>query len=522
MLLLTGQIGIGKTSLSRFIQKSLADRYAFVELGNPYQTAQEQVSFCCSQFGISLDGISSIHDCVAKLEEHFEELLEQGTKPVIVFDESHLLTKRHLGLIHILSNLRAQNGPLVQILLVGQLEILELLSQEGIEALNQRIGVRCRLRPLSLEETDKYISFKLQQEGQDGLILFPPETIARIWDKTGGVPRLINHLCAHLLDGLTFKDTKKVTPEMVEEVSRESVYSGLFKLETFAIDSTPQNTSRGALTFFLFFITVGLIGTGFYYRENLRSQFVEFWGVQKTTTSYRKPPHKPSPANRTEDNPSIMLSAPKTEITKWLPASAFKAGMPASNSTESDNATGVQASTGTPADIKKEDAAHNATEEVPKEQQNQAPEPFVGSMEKPEAVVIVDDSGQIVAKGNFDGQLEPGSYSVEERLHNPESAKKEISNDGQDNATASPLQPAEGQEDIRSAKDHPKLESLNVDAVAWSEDPEASLIVIKDKILRTGDQFDDITVYAIEPERVLLRYEGSLYEYSNKENLESH
>ena len=232
LILLTGEIGIGKTSLARHIQSYLADRFVFVELGNPYQTPLEQVFYSCEQFGLDTVGLSSIHDCVGKLEKFFHTVLEGGKRPVIVFDESHLLTKRHLNLIHILSNLRAEDGPLVQILLVGQLEILDLLAMEGMEALNQRIGVRCELSPLVLEDTDKYINFKLEKSGKPGLMAFSPGAVERIWKESSGLPRLINHVCAHALDTLTFRDTNVVTPEMVDEVCRDSVYTGMFQAKT--------------------------------------------------------------------------------------------------------------------------------------------------------------------------------------------------------------------------------------------------------------------------------------------------
>lgn len=232
LILLTGEIGIGKTSLARHIQSYLSESFIFVELGNPYQTPLEQVFYCCEQFGLDTTGLSSIHDCVGKLEKFFRTVLEDGKRPVIVFDESHLLTKRHLSLIHILSNLRAEDGPLVQILLVGQLEILDLLATEGMEALNQRIGVRCELSPLVLEDTDKYINFKLEKSGRPEITAFSQEAVERIWKESSGLPRLINHVCAHALDALAFRDTKVVTPEMVDEVCQDSVYTGMFKAKT--------------------------------------------------------------------------------------------------------------------------------------------------------------------------------------------------------------------------------------------------------------------------------------------------
>lgn len=241
LILLTGEIGIGKTSLSRYIQGYLASRFVFVELGNPYQTPLEQAFQCCEKFNVHAAGMASLHDCVDALEAHFRFLVKEGRKPVIVFEESHLLTKRHLSLIHILSNLRAHEKPLVQILIVGQLEILELLDMEGMEALNQRIGVRCRLAPLIRSDVDKYIRFKLEAGGFSEGILFSPKAVERIWRASGGIPRLINHLCGHVFDGTASGGTTEISADMVVEVCKDSVYSGLFQPESGAKLQKPRH-----------------------------------------------------------------------------------------------------------------------------------------------------------------------------------------------------------------------------------------------------------------------------------------
>lgn len=311
LILLTGEIGIGKTSLARYIQSYLSDGFVFVELGNPYQTPLEQVFFCCEQFGLDTTGLSSIHDCVGKLETHFHTLLETGKRPVIVFDESHLLTKRHLSLIHILSNLRAQDGPLVQILLVGQLEILDLLATEGMEALNQRIGVRCELSPLVLDDTGKYIHFKLEKSGRPGMATFSREAIEHIWRESGGLPRLINHVCAHALDGLAFKDTNVVTPKMVDEVCHDSVYTGLFQTRTKKQPSRKKLVWAGGIAAVLvtvcvlvfFLVMKGPVATQIVAKEN--APIPVDTGVQPTKTKGEViVGEKPQPVRKFEESVS--------------------------------------------------------------------------------------------------------------------------------------------------------------------------------------------------------------------------
>jgi hypothetical protein len=150
----------------------------------------------------------------------------------VVLDESHLLDRAHFGLLLILSNLRHKGRPLVQILLVGQVELLERLAEPGLEAMNQRIGVRCELSPLNREDTGRYIEFKLRKAGHEGRSPFTDRAVRRIWEISGGLPRLINHACSHALDHVGFSRRERITPDCIERVYRDPLYTGLFRIRT--------------------------------------------------------------------------------------------------------------------------------------------------------------------------------------------------------------------------------------------------------------------------------------------------
>lgn len=239
LILLIGEIGIGKTTLARHIQSTCRREYAFAELANPYLTPNEQLHFLCSRFRVGTDGLASTDDYVQALNRCFVRLVEQGRPPVVVLDESHLLDRAHFGLLLILSNLRHKGRPLVQILLVGQVELLKRLAEPGLEAMNQRIGVRCELAPLSREDTGRYIEFKLRKAGHEGRSPFTDRAVRRIWDISGGLPRLINHACSHALDHAGFSRKSRITPDCIERVYRDPLYSGLFRIRT-----RPDRTGR--------------------------------------------------------------------------------------------------------------------------------------------------------------------------------------------------------------------------------------------------------------------------------------
>ncbi len=242
LILLIGEIGIGKTTLARHVQSSCRREFAFAELGNPYLTPNEQLHFLCSRFKVNATGLTTTDDYVQALRRCFVRLLEQGRPPVVVLDESHLLDRAHFGLLLILSNLRHEEKPLVQILLVGQMELLERLAEPGLEAMNQRIGVRCELAPLNREDTGRYIQFKLHKAGHLGRSPFTYKAVARIWEISGGLPRLINHACSHALDHAGFAGKTRITPDNIERVYRDPLYTGLFRIRT-----QPERRTRRAV-----------------------------------------------------------------------------------------------------------------------------------------------------------------------------------------------------------------------------------------------------------------------------------
>lgn len=232
LILLTGEIGIGKTSVCRYIVQSFGDKYLFAESGNPFFKPAEQLYTFCKQFGIDTSNRHSISDLTEGLHEFFLQQAEEGKKPVIIIDESHLLAAEHFSLLLVLSNMRFGAIPLVQIILIGQVEIMDRLKQPGLEALNQRIGVRCELFPLNKQETSNYIQFKLDQAEFPDTEIFESKALGRIWHVTGGLPRLINHISSHALDSISFSGAQKISSPLIDNVASDPMYQGLFTIRT--------------------------------------------------------------------------------------------------------------------------------------------------------------------------------------------------------------------------------------------------------------------------------------------------
>jgi len=468
LILLTGEIGIGKTSLARYIQTTLADRFVFVELGNPYQTPLEQMVYCCEQFGLEVDGLSTIHDCVGRLEEHFRSLLEQERRPVIVFDESHLLTKRHMSLIHILSNLRANDDPLVQILIVGQLEILDLLAAEGMEALNQRIGVRCELSPLTLEDTDKYIHFKLERGGKLGPATFSRDAVKAIWKECGGLPRLINHVCAHALDGLMFRETNIVSPSVVEEVFQDSVYSGLFQARSRPQPSASAKKQWLAPAVVAFVVMLGIGAWLMWGQEGVERP------LMPTDHEVVVEPQRDSPEVSTE---SVKPVEPVAENPPTVPDGAAAKDV------------GVQGQTKI-ADIPPE--ALRVTPPVPEP----AIESETPAEDAPEVVIVVEEGDGESGRPEETIRLDIGEDSLKSPLD--ESAPVEPDD------AVSLDQPLDG--DI-----HPVIGNFVIGAIAWNEESAASIAVVNSQLIHEGEVVDGAQVMNIGQDYVLFFYEGQVF-----------
>lgn len=228
LVLLTGEIGSGKTSVSRHLRQEYGQHLNFVVLDNPQLGPAEQAARILRDVGAPEDA----GDPVDALRAHLETAEREPGATVLIFDECHLMTPQHFEQIQVLSNLRAGAVPLVQILLVGQVEIKDMLRQPGFEALNQRIGVRCELEPLSLHDTREYIAFKLRQSDYPQPDVFEEQAVERLWALSGGLPRLINHACAQALDQVTFCGLSSISPALVDEVGADPMYRDLYTVRT--------------------------------------------------------------------------------------------------------------------------------------------------------------------------------------------------------------------------------------------------------------------------------------------------
>ncbi len=189
-VLLTGEIGCGKTTISRqFIQHLAQERYDTALIANPAIDAQEFLSEVIYQFGLSTSGTKL--DKLHQLNEHLLKNLQKGKDTVIIVDEAQAIQDDSVfEELRLLLNFQLNDRFLLTMILLGQPELNARIN--AIKQFAQRIAVRFHLPAFDLPETTRYMEFRLQTAGADRRPIFSPDAIELIYRNSGGIPRNIN------------------------------------------------------------------------------------------------------------------------------------------------------------------------------------------------------------------------------------------------------------------------------------------------------------------------------------------
>jgi general secretion pathway protein A len=221
LAVLTGEVGAGKTTLARALVDAFADTCRFSFVVNPALPPAQLLSAVAEGFGLSPTRRKV--ETFGALAEHVARLDAEGRFAVIVIDEAQLLPGRgSYDELRLLTNLAADDRPLLGIVLVGQPELRERLARRGGEAFAQRIGVAFHLGPLDEGETGRYLDHRLAVAGRTQP-LFEPDAVAALHRLSGGIPRKINQLAAGaLLEGFA-REAASLSGEVIEAVGADQV-----------------------------------------------------------------------------------------------------------------------------------------------------------------------------------------------------------------------------------------------------------------------------------------------------------
>ena len=219
-LLLVGEVGTGKTTICRCLLDNLADKAATVYIINPSLSGAELIASILDDLGIDYPVGASKKDLIHALNR-FLLANANGQPVVIIIDDAQTMHIDSLEDLRLLSNLETDKDKLLQILLVGQPELLVQLSRPEMRQLKQRVALTCRLDFLTKNEVGGYISRRLFVSGDKGHIQFKSDAVRRIFVKSKGIPRLINRICDYALTAGYVADSHEIDQRHVKKAVQE-------------------------------------------------------------------------------------------------------------------------------------------------------------------------------------------------------------------------------------------------------------------------------------------------------------
>ncbi len=218
-LLLTGDVGTGKTTLINALLESLDDSVLVATVPDPGLDELDLFNVIADLYGLDRT-FSSKGEFLIHFRRFLNEAHEEGKKILLIIDEAQRLNQERLEVIRLLSNIERQETKLINIFFVGQNEFNDTLRRPENRALRQRITINYNIRPLTADETGEYITHRLKVAGADHQI-FHPEAIRKVATYTGGYPRLINVLCDYGLVTGYVKGARVIMPAIIDECARE-------------------------------------------------------------------------------------------------------------------------------------------------------------------------------------------------------------------------------------------------------------------------------------------------------------
>lgn len=226
-ILLTGEVGTGKTTLTRLLLRQLPGNVRVAYILNARLGELDLMSSICQELGVSQDPYkTNIREYTDALNKDLLAAHAAGKKTLLVIEEAQNLDPAVLEMLRLLTNLETDTTKLLHILLVAQPELLEVIGRPELRQLNQRVVSRYHLEPLNLQETSSYLRHRMRRAGCTRPV-FDQTAAAEIHRISGGVPRIINLLSERSLLGAYASEQASVSKQIAAKASNEVLGTGV-------------------------------------------------------------------------------------------------------------------------------------------------------------------------------------------------------------------------------------------------------------------------------------------------------
>src|SRR5512132_947563 len=300
LMALVGDVGTGKTTLCRALLRELPDNVQSALVLNPHLSDADLIGTILDDLGVERRGTTK-GELMATLSQHLLAAGSEGKTVLVIVDEAQQMSVECLEQVRILSNLETPTRKLLQILLVGQPELEAKLRLNELRQLDQRIGIRCYLKPLLRKETYRYVEHRMRVAGLPGALPFTRGALAQIYKFSRGIPRVINLVCDRALMAGFSNRMREITPRLVTSAARNLEGGRHGRHRYTRVWTGGRSLRRAALAAGVAIALLGAGGAAGYWR---------LWRVEELRAAVGNPSLQPTaPAEVTAPVPSVSPAA---------------------------------------------------------------------------------------------------------------------------------------------------------------------------------------------------------------------
>lgn len=224
ILCMTGEVGTGKTTLCRILLNQIDPSIKTAFILNPSFSQIQLLQLITKDLGILTKRNNKL-DLITTLNNFLISETSQGNNVAVIIDEAQNLNVKQLEQIRLLSNLETEKFKLLQIILVGQPELLENLKKPSLRQLDSRIAVRYHIQPLTKDDVRCYIAHRLKVAGASSKLQFTHGAVDEVFHFSKGTPRVINILCEHALLAGFVNETFLINEDIIKTAAKEALNS---------------------------------------------------------------------------------------------------------------------------------------------------------------------------------------------------------------------------------------------------------------------------------------------------------